>query len=454
MSLHYPTILESIRAWADSNPEREAVVFLGANGKTRRITYAGLMEAVQKPATPLRQFPISSRIGLTARHGPEFLIEALAILSAGHCLVPMNDHLPAAQRDELAQRAGIHALRNPSRNLLTLCEGRPIDFVGDTDFCAVHPAYLRFTSGSTGTRKGVLLGHQTILERTAAANSRLRISPADRVLCLLPMVDHFVVSILLYLRYGATILLVENEVDAPFLATSEKATVLYGAPRQFRLFTQPLPLVRLAVATTQGLSIRLAEAFLEKTGQPLVQALGIIEAGLLTLNEEHARKDPLLAGVPLPDYQITIVSSGGRDGEIRVAGPGLLDAYVSPWRKREALLTAEGFPTGDHGWLDDAGCLRVVGREKNRIQLDGISIFCEEIEAIINQHPMAQESMVFQEDDQLVAQVVAPQAFRRPEDLFQWISDKLAFIHSQIHVDLVEALPHTPTGKIARPRLA
>ena len=449
----FSTILETIRGWSVATPEKEALVFLSSNGQTQRLTYAGLFQKIQKLATTFRQLPLYSRIGLTARHGPKFLIESLAIMSAGHCLVPINGQLPSLQRDEMAERAGIHAFRHAGKNILTMCPGKAIDLASDEEFRAMGPAYLRFTSGSTGQRKGVLLSHRTIMERTAAANARLNITPADRVLCLLPMVDHFVVSVLLYLRYGATILLVENEADAPFVAKKENATVIYGAPNQYRRFTQPLPHIRLAVSSTQGLSISIANDFLTSTGKPLTQALGIIEAGLLTLNEIHATSDPLLAGVPMPDYVITINKQGGRDGEILVQGPGLLDAYVSPWRSRASLLTEHGFPTGDHGWIDTAGCLHVVGREKNRIQLDGITIFCEEIEAIINQHPDVQESLVFQDQTELVAQVVAPGSLQEPKALFQWISDKLTFIQSPIHVDLVEALPHTPTGKLARPRM-
>jgi long-chain acyl-CoA synthetase len=67
-------------------------------------------------------------------------------------------------------------------------------------------AYLRLTSGTTSERKSVVIDAATALKRIESANAALRIGPEDRVLCLLPMVDHFVVSILLHLRYGATVL--------------------------------------------------------------------------------------------------------------------------------------------------------------------------------------------------------------------------------------------------------
>lgn len=438
------SILDSIFSWADQQPEREAVVFQSSSSDITRLSYADLRREVIQRAADFSHLSPSSRVGLIAAHGPEFLVEALAILHAGHCLVPIGGHLSENDRDELAERAGIHALRMERH--LTSRSGTPIDLNSDENFRALHPAYLRFTSGSTGQRKGVLLGHKTLLERTAAANARLRISDRDRVLCLLPMVDHFVVSILLYLRFGATVLLVENDADAADFAETQMATVLYGSPRQFRCFCRPLPHVRLAISTTQGLSKPLAESFLDRTGIPLTQALGIIEAGLLTLNERHAAFEPLLAGEPMPDYKISIAGNPGGAGEIFVAGPGLLDAYVSPWRPRASLLSDLGFPTGDHGWLDENGVLHLVGRTKNRIELDSVSYFCEEIEALINEHLLIEESLVTLRNHQLCVQIVAPD----DESILPWILEKLFFLSVPLGMERVDSLPRTATGKLAR----
>ena len=439
--------MDPIFDWADEQPRRDAVVFQSSSSEIARLNYGDLRREVSDRAAVFSHLAPISRVGLIAAHGPEFLVEALAILHAGHCLVPIGAHLSENDRDELVDRAGLHALRIADQTGVVSCAGMPIDLNSDEDFRALHPAYLRFTSGSTGQRKGVLLSHNTLLERTAAANARLQISVRDCVLCLLPMVDHFVVSILLYLRYGATILLVENDVNAVEFAETQTATVLYGSPSQYRSFNHPLPNVRLAVSTTQVLAKPLADSFFERTGIPLTQALGIIEAGLLTLNEKYAAEEPLLAGEPMPDYQISISGKTGASGEIYVAGPGLLDAYVSPWRSRASIMTHLGFPTGDQGWINEAGVLHLTGRTKNRIELDSVFYFSEEIEAVINEHPLIEESLVFQRNDQLYVQIVAPEkAFLLP-----WIRDKTAFLKTPLNVERVDSLPRTPTGKLARP---
>ena len=72
---------------------------------------------------------------------------------------------------------------------------------------------MRFTSGTTGTSKGVVLTHRDVLERTRAANSGLGLTCEDKILWVLPMAYHFYVSIILYLEVGATVI-----VSADYLA--------------------------------------------------------------------------------------------------------------------------------------------------------------------------------------------------------------------------------------------
>src|ERR1035437_235221 len=100
-------------------------------------------------------------------------------------------------------------------------------------------AFLRFTSGTTGAAKGVILTHQGVLERTRAANAGLGLTPRDRVLWVLPMSYHFYASILLYLEAGSTIVvgpdyLAESILEA---AWKHEATFLYVTPMHVRMLS-------------------------------------------------------------------------------------------------------------------------------------------------------------------------------------------------------------------------
>ncbi|HEY5893248.1 MAG TPA: class I adenylate-forming enzyme family protein [Chthoniobacterales bacterium] len=452
-------VLTEIFSWATTNPGQFACVFRRKNGVTERLTYLELSRLSTRRALQIQsEVPGIKRVALLALHGPEFLIEALAIMAAGHCLVPVNPLLPPGDVADLLLRAGVGAIVRPGVDLEILPATDAIDGNGDQDFCALDPAYLRFTSGSTGKRKGVLLGHQTILDRTAIANERLQISSSDRVLCLLPMVDHLVVSILLYLRYGATVLLVEDPADALPLAAEERATVLYASPGQYRDFSAgdgELSDLRLAISTTQRLSETTAMNFKKRFQVPLSQALGMIEAGLLTLNDERAGSEPLLSGKPMPGYKITIADAAGNPlpngeiGEVTVAGKGLLDAYVAPWIPRDKLLDANGFSTQDFGWIDGDGVLHLTGRGKNRLDLNGDHFFCEEVETVLNGNPAILESLVTVVNGKLEARIVRAGDTDIAE-LIGWAEKRLPWSRLPAAFRFVERLPLTPTGKVKR----
>lgn len=452
-------LLAEIFSWATTNPGRFACVFRRRSGVTERLTYRELSQLSASRALQLRsEVPGLKRVALRALHGPEFLVEALAIMAAGHCLVPVNPLLPAEEIADLLLRAGVGAVIRPGARVEILPVTESIDGNGDADFRAVDPAYLRFTSGSTGRRKGVLLGHETILDRTSIANERLQISPADRVLCLLPMVDHLIVSILLYLRYGATVLLVENVADALPLAVEEKATVLYASPGQYREFATgdgALPDLRLAISTTQRLSETIAANFKKRFHVPLSQALGMIEAGLLTLNDERAGSEPLLSGTPMPGYKVTITDAAGNRlpqgevGEVTVAGKGLLDAYVAPWIPRNKLLNTNGLPTQDFGWIDKDGVLHLTGRGKNLLAVNGDHFFCEEVETVLNGNPAILESLVTVVNGKLEARIVRAGDVNVGE-LIAWAEKRLPWSRLPAAFRFVERLPLTATGKLKR----
>src|SRR5262249_44439303 len=175
--------------------------------------------------------------------------------------------------------------------------------------------------------------------RLAHANTGLAIVPDDRILWLLPMAHHFVVSILLYLRFGATILLPASSLARPVLelAARERATVSYASPFHYSLLAKDASGtgldLRLAISTAAGLRAEIAAGFRARFGIALAQALGIIEVGLPVLNAVEAQSKPTALGRPLPAYDVWLRDESGkavlgpgspeRTGEICIRGPGL-----------------------------------------------------------------------------------------------------------------------------------
>jgi long-chain acyl-CoA synthetase len=474
------TVVARIREQAARAPDAVALVVGDAArpGAGRAVAYAALVERMDTLAAALRAAGVreGERVGLVARQGASFVEGALAILAAGACMVPIPDDAGPEAQGDLARRARLHWLADEAEGFAARPGPAPgpVDGAGDAAFRALRPAYLRFTSGTTAARKGVILGHAAVEARLAAANEGLRIGAGDRILWLLPMAHHFVVSILLYLRYGATILLPAGHLARPILefGSAERATVLYASPHHYQLLGKDasglaLPALRLAISTAEGLRPEIAARFAERFGHPLAQALGIIEVGLPVVNLARAATKPASLGQPLPGYEVWLRGEDGkpvapptspeRTGEVCIRGPGMLDAYLDPWLPAREVLEPDGFRTGDQGWFDADGDLHLAGRRANRINMAGMKFFCEEVEAVLDAMPGVRRSRVLGREhphlgEIAVAEIVPadPAAPPTRAALAAWCRARLPAYKVPRTFELVDALPLTATGKLAR----
>ncbi|MFA7185452.1 MAG: class I adenylate-forming enzyme family protein [Victivallales bacterium] len=297
----------------------------------------------------------------------------------------------------------------------------------------LRAAFIRFSSGTTGNSKGVVLSHRAIVERTAAADKTLKISPADKILWVLDMSFHFVVTILLFLRRRATIVLCGSPLPEKMskALAENRITVIYATPYHYGLMTRfdlfapaMLKNVRLAVSTAMKLYPEPARLFMEKFGFGLTQAYGIIEVGLVFVNSSGLLEKCDSVGTLLPDYQLKLrdPDKEGR-GEIILWGPGMFDAYFDPFILREDLFKDGWFATGDVGKLDKDGYLYIMGRSKNVINFIGMKIFPYEVEEVILSHPAVSEVKVEGKRHDNFGEI--PVAFVVPEKKYSGDEDEL-----------------------------
>jgi long-chain acyl-CoA synthetase len=349
-----------------------------------------------------------SRIGLHFPNGASYVALTFALWRINAIVVPIPTECTEEEVQSLAGAMRLDGIlsRKPSANSLSVTAGcffqrltpelRP-------DNHGLNIAFIRFTSGTTSARKGVVLCHETVRDRIAAANHALRISSSDTVVWCLPMSHHFLATIVLYLSQGATIVLARHAFAGPFIDAVNRwnGTVLYAAPFHYALLARDdssvqLPSLRLAVSTTCRLPPDTALAFRQRFGLPLSQALGVIELGLVCVNVD----DPIArwesVGRPQPDFAVRIENPDADGfGEVMVAGSGLFDGYDSPWTSREDLMPDGWFATGDIGRIDRDGFLFLASRKTAVINLGGRKVFPEEIEAVLNRHPAVRESRVY-----------------------------------------------------------
>ncbi|SKB07406.1 long-chain acyl-CoA synthetase [Prosthecobacter debontii] len=484
------SIVEAIRERA--TPEAVALV-----QKDRTLNYQDLFKQSDAMADAIRQHaprdasrPDRLRIGVHFPSSLDYVPLALATLTAGACFVPIPDELAEEEKRDLATRTALDYVLVSEPLATWLPEGSVK--VGEftlaeqkvqiqrlpaattnfpvADFEGINPAFIRFSSGTTGKSKGVLLSHESLLERITSANEGLQIGPGDRVLWVLPMAHHFAVSIVLYLYHGATTIIEETHLGEDLLraGAEQKATVMYGSPVHYRQLVEAPPVgewtaLRLAVATAAALDAATAEKFRTRFGRDLVQGLGIIELGLPVLNLTGAQEAPEAIGLPLSAYECLLKDDSGKEppqgeaGEICLRGKGMFDAYLDPWMLRAQVVDAEGwFATGDLGKRDSAGRVTICGRKKTLINVGGMKVFPEEVERIIDSHPKVQRSLVEARVHALYGEVPIVRYIPSPEgapttmELRNHCRAHLAGYKIPLIFTVTQELPLTASGKLKR----
>ncbi|MDB6076112.1 MAG: AMP-dependent synthetase and ligase [Verrucomicrobiaceae bacterium] len=472
-------IVESIRARAV--PGDLALVHGG-----REVSYGDLFTQVDALAAQLcLHFPGEDklRIGVQFPTGLDYVPIALAVLAAGLCFVPIPDELAVTEKTELLERTALdgvivveasplwlpsnaetlgHIKVNDITAAVLRLPPRAPAFPLDA-FAALNPAFIRFSSGTTGKSKGVVLSHESLLARIRSANEGLKIGPQDRVLWVLPMAHHFAVSIILYLYHGATTIIEDKHLGEDLLRAvhEQQVTVMYGSPVHYRqLASAPgnldWPALRLAVATAAALDAATAQQFRVRFGHPLVQGLGIIEVGLPLLNIEGAAVHPESIGKPQPGYECLIRDAYEGVGELCLRGPGMFDAYLDPWQPRAVITDSDGwFATGDMAKIDNEGRVFLCGRSKSLINVGGMKVFPEEVEQVLNGHPKVVRSLVEARLHPLfgevpVARYIPGTAPPTVAELRTHCREHLASYKMPLIFSAATTLPTTASGKLLR----
>jgi long-chain acyl-CoA synthetase len=257
----------------------------------------------------------------------------------------------------------------------------------------------------------------------------------------------------------------------------EKVTVVAGAPPMYVAWSAELGLrkafagTRLALSGAAPLAPALFDEFRTVTGKPIWEGYGLTECSPVistSLVSGHPKSGSV--GRPLPNVEVKIVperedhpgiSIDGLDdaeesdpGEIWVRGPSLFSGY---WPDGADGPDDQGwFGTGDVGYIDEDGDLNLVDRRSELIIVSGFNVYPREVERVIEEHPGVAECAVFgvvhPYSGEAVKAVISfnPGMELATNDLVDYCQERLARFKCPTIVEVVGALPHSASGKVAK----
>lgn len=332
-----------------------------------------------------------------------------------------------------------------------------------------------YTSGTTGTPKGVLLTPQSVLFVVQAVCDYLRLTADDRYAVVLPLAHTYGKSNLLSaFAAGAAVVFVEQPHDPEAFfgrMMRERCTVLSVVPFHLNVLARRgLPAdVRLdtlrAVTTSGGpLPESAIRAVTEHfPGAELFSMYGLTESStrVTYLPPELLNLKRGSVGMPLPGVQVEIRGDDGAVlpasavGHVYVRGPNVMVGYIGEPDATAEALSGGWLNTGDLGYLDDDGCLYLSGREKEIIKVAGERISPLEIEEVLVTHPHIAEAAVVGRPDPLLGETVWAYVRLHPHatgtgDVASYCAARLSPHKVPRRVIVTDVIPRTPTGKIRR----
>ncbi|MDW3215293.1 MAG: class I adenylate-forming enzyme family protein [Ilumatobacteraceae bacterium] len=457
---------------AGSNQPGDRIVIWGANHPAWLITNlaAALAGLVTVPINPA--YGLGEAIALVERTRPRFIAHA-----AEH-----RDHDLRASVDEIARIVpSVTATRefdeilgsNPTR-----ADGGSV--VDDTTLPVVDPndvTQIQFTSGTTGTPKGVLLHHRGLVGMSATAVELMDLDRPPTWLNVIPLfhiggcgVSTFGPITALGTQILAERFTVRGALD---LIESEQVTVMGSVPTMLvDLLRDPgrrernLESLEVVMSGGAPVSPRLVREIERELDVRFVVAFGQTEChGHITQTrpDDSAILKAETVGRPLPHVEVKVVDADsgrvvdiGEPGEVWTRSPFVMHGYHDDPTTTADALTNDGYlRTGDLCTMDPDGYLRVVGRLKDQICRGGENISPGEIEAVVDAHPaVAQTAVIGLPDErwgEIVAAFVLPHGEHPSTDaLTAWTGEHLADYKVPSRWFVVDELPMTPSGKIRK----
>lgn len=500
--LSYPQRLNAVTELVDDHVAQGRGARIAIIGDHLTWSYGDLAERINRIANVLTRdlgMVAGHRVLLRAANTPMMVAAYLAVIKAGGVVVatmPMLravelvypirkarialglcDHRLVAELESAQVQAPelerVVAFGEAGCELETLMAQPGYAHFAPVDTSSDDVCLIGFTSGTTGEPKGTMHFQRDLLVICDTYGAKvLKASPEDRFIGSAPLAFTFGLGgmVLFPFRIGAAAVLPDRTAPADLLDAIErhKASVIFTAPTAYRAMLDKLEgrdIASLTICVSAGETLPkpVFDAWLAKTGQPLMDGIGATEMLHIFIAAPREAIRPGATGLPVPGYEAKIVDHEGRDvpdgtpGRLAVRGP-IGCRYLAD--ERQTIYVRNGWNvTGDTYIRDADGYFWYQARSDDMIISSGYNIAGPEVEACLLAHPDVMECGVVgapcPERGHIVkAYVVLREGVRGDAAMLKTLQDHvkagIAPYKYPRAIDFVPALPKTASGKLQR----
>ena len=477
-------------------------------------SFAELWERSRAAASALlaRGVGAGDRVAIWAPNSREWIVAAIAAMSCGAAVVTLNTRLKGREAGDILRRT--HA-----RLLFTVTDFLGIDYQAllageelpdlnevlmlDRDFAAflasgqgaddqavdtalagIDPdtiSDILFTSGTTGSPKGVLMTHGRVLPQCGVWIGNTGLTFGERYLIANPFFHSFGMKVgwVACLLSGAVMVPMAQFDVGQAIELIEKLKINFfpGPPTVFQMILaekdkRPIDTSSLRGGTTGAATVPpvLVQRIRDELGmKDIITAYGMTECVNITSCRPGDPVDLIAntCGAAIPGNEVIIADDDGRElprgetGEILVRGIGVMRGYLDdPVATAEAIDQDGWLHTGDVGTMDQAGYVRITDRKKDMYISGGFNCYPAEIEKLLSAHPAISMVAVIGVPDERMGEVgkafvvVRPGLALTAEELIAWSRENMANYKVPRHVAFLDELPRNAAGKVAKLELS
>ncbi len=501
------TISQAFQQTVARYPDREALI---VRHQGSRFTWRELAAAVERVARGLTGLGLrpGDRAGIWASNCAEWILLQHAAARTGIVLVNVNPAYRSHELSYVLRRSHIRALFLPERDsradyrsILDASRDHselPLEHVvwlgskswdemlagagalppEPTDQWAV--ANIQYTSGTTGSPKGVMLTHRNLINNGKMISHALKATDQDRICAPVPLYHCFgsVIASMVSVVTGAALILPSAQFDA--LATleaveAERATAVYGVPTMFIAELEHPEFARFDLRSLRTGVMAGAPCPIE-TMRRVVDQMHCRE---LTICYGQTESSPVITmsraddsvelrvstvGCALPNTEVKIVNPQtgetvpvGEMGELCTRGYLVMQGYdADPQATRGAIDQDGWLHTGDLAIMQPNGYFRMRGRAKDTIIRGGENIYPREIEEFLHAHPKIVDVYVVGVPDRRLGETVAAWIRLKagetatPEEIRDYCRGKIAYFKIPQYIRFVDSYPMTITNKVQK----